>query len=91
MPTLATQQNYKMACALGMIEDAMRILMAADVAVHDITINDGQPVMITEPLPKIKQVMPLSTRREIDTTTVRVVLCGCVVEYTKPTSDEVAA
>ncbi len=91
MPTLATQQNYKMASALGLINDAMKILMEADVAVNDVATNNGQPVLITEPLPEIVQAMPLSTRREKDITTVRVVLCGCVIEYTEPNSNEVAA
>lgn len=89
MPTIATQKNYRMACSLSQINNAVQVLMDADVTVHDIATINGRPTMITDPIPATVNVAPLSTVRKSTETTVRVVLCGCLIEYTK--FNEVAA
>lgn len=94
MPTIATQKNYRMACTISQIHNAMQVLMEADVAMHDIATNNGQPTIITDPIPETIKAMPLSSVRRAEGTTVRAVLCGCVIEYNKPNSNptnEVAA
>lgn len=82
MPTLATQQNHKIACALGQIEEAVRILMAADVAVHAVSIDNNLPYLMTDDALGCPEITPLSRIRHADGLVIyRACLVGCVLQF----------
>lgn len=82
MPTTATQQNYQIACALSQVDDAVRALMEADVAVHSISIDNNKPYLMTDNALHCPGVTALSRSRHSDGLVIyRVILAGCVLQF----------
>ena len=94
MERLSSQeQNYKIACALSQIEDAVKALAACDVAVHAVSIDNNLPYLMTDDALNCPDVMPLSRVRHSDGLVVhRACLYGCVLQFQiQETKEEQAA
>lgn len=86
------EQNYKVACALSAVEDAVQRLSEAAVAVNSISIDNNLPFMITEDAQNCPGIRPISKASHGDGMVIyRGSLCGCVLQWQVQEEREKAA
>lgn len=79
--TSVISQNYRMVVGMSVAHDAMHQLMAADIAIYEVRIEDGQGYIVADGVNERVAVAALSSIRRGGHTLFRGVLCGCVVEW----------
>ena len=89
----AIEQNYKVACALSAVEDAVKKLSESGVAVHAISIDNNLPYLMTSNALACPDISPISRARHGDSVVIyRACLFGCVLQFeVNETEEEQAA
>lgn len=76
------EQNYKIACALSAIEDAVKTLNEHDIAVHSVSIDNNLPYLMTDDALACPELLPVSrTDHGAGLITYRACLFGCVLQF----------
>ena len=88
----AAEQNYKMACALSAVENAMKKLMDLDIAVHEIRIDiHCLTFLLTDDALNCPDISPVSRIHHPNGKVIyRATLCGAVLQWEAYESQEVA-
>lgn len=86
------EQNYKVACALSAVQDAVKTLSENNIAVHAISIDHNRPYLMTDDALSCPDISPLSRVRHSDGLVIyRACLYGCVLQFQNYESEEQAA